>query len=153
MIDTPQIVATAAQTTAVIRLHVMRADIEAAMDAALGELLSVLQAQGVPPAGPLFTRHLRRPSESFEFEVGFPVASNIVPFGRVTMSELPAVRTAHTICRGGYEGLAGAWGELMRWIAEQGLNDAEWLWEVYRVGPESGLNSNSWETDLYRPLR
>ena len=65
---------------------------------------------------------------------------------------LPAVKVARTVYQGGYEGLGGAWGELMRWIEAQGHTAATDLWECYLAGPESGPDPSAWRTELNRPL-
>jgi len=152
-LTTPEIVATAEQPTAVIALCVPRAGIERHMGPAIAEVLAALAAQGVAPAGPVFTRHARRPSDTFDFEVGVPVAAAVTPAGRVVMSRLPACRVARCEYRGGYEGLGAAWGALIGWISAQGLAQQESLWECYLAGPESGADPAAWRTQLNRPLR
>ena len=51
MLETPQIVETAAQETAFIRLTVPRAEIQNVMGPGLGELMAALAAQGIAPQG------------------------------------------------------------------------------------------------------
>jgi len=105
MIDTPQVVQTDEQVTAVIHITVPRAEISQVMGPAIGEILSTLAAQGTAPAGPCYSFHWKKPSDTFDFEVGFPVSRPITPAGRVKMSRLPAARVVRTMYRGGYEGL------------------------------------------------
>ena len=62
------------------------------------------------------------------------------------------MKVARTVYQGGYEGLGGAWGELMRWIEAQGHTAATDLWECYLAGPESGPDPSAWRTELNRPL-
>ena len=52
MIDTPQIVHTAAQSTAIIRLTVPRDQMRTVMGPGIDELMSTLRAQGIVPSGP-----------------------------------------------------------------------------------------------------
>jgi effector-binding domain-containing protein len=154
MIDTPKIIQTELQLTAVIHLTVARSEITRVMGPAIAEILAALAAQQLTPAGPCFSYHLRRPSEVFDFEVGFPVKAPITPNGRVKLSQLPATKVAQTIYRGGYDGLGAAWGELMAWInAQAGLVEQESLWECYLIGPESSPDPAQWCTQLHRPLR
>ena len=152
MLDTPQIVQTTAQPTAVIHLVVPRDEIRDVMGASHRELMEAVAAQGLVPAGPWFTHHFKAPDETFDFEIGVPVKTPITPAGRVRPSELPATRVVRTIYRGPYDGLASAWGELMTWIAAQGQTPAQDLWEVYVAGPESGPDPAAWRTELNRPL-
>lgn len=152
MIDTPQIVHTDEQLTAVIHLIVPRAEIGNVMGPAIAEVLSILAAQGIAPAGPCFSYHMKRPSDTFDFEVGFPVSRPVSPAGRVKMSKLPAAKVVRTIYRGGYEGLGAAWGEFCAWIEAEGLGPQDYLWECYISGPESSSDPEKWRTELNRPL-
>ena len=152
MIDTPQIVQTSEQSTAAIHLTVPRSEIQTVMGPAIGEVIAVLSAQQIAPQGSVFTSHFRRPTETFDFEVGVPVQQPVVPAGRVKPSVLPATRVARTVYHGPYEGLGAAWGELETWITANGHVSAENLWECYRIGPESGLEPHLWQTELNRPL-
>jgi len=152
MIDLPEIVSTDAQQTAVIRLTIPRAEIQQVMGAAIGEVLGAVAAQGLTPIGPVFSHHFSMSPETFDFEVGVPVASAIAESGRVRAGQLPAVRAAKTVLSGSYEGLAGAWGEFEKWIAAGGHRSAADLWECYTTGPESSPDPANWRTELYRPL-
>jgi effector-binding domain-containing protein len=152
MIDTPQIVQTDEQPAAVIHLVVSCAEIALAMNSAIAEVLSALAAQGIAPAGPCFSFHRRRPTDTFDFEVGFPVDRPLNSGGRVKMGKLPAARVARTVYRGGYEGLGAAWGEFCAWLDAEGLSPQDGLWERYLSGPESNPDPATWQTELNRPL-
>ena len=110
-------------------------------------------AQGAAITGPCYSFHWKRPSEVFDFEVGFPVNQPIVPEGRVAPSRLPAGPIVRAIYRGGYEGLGAAWGEFCAWIDAQKLPVQDSLWERYIAGPESGSDARQWCTELNRPLK
>ena len=153
MIETPRIIEVAAQTTAVIHLTVPRDEIRKVMGPGISEVLATVAAQGLKPTGPWFTHHFREPSELFDFEVGVPIPTPVVPAGRVRQGHLPAAaRVARTVYQGGYEGLGAAWGDLEAWIAAHGHSPAAELWEHYAVGPECGPDPSAWRTELSRPL-
>jgi len=152
MIDTPQIIQTTAQTTAVIHLTIPRAEIQQAMGPAIGEVMAAVAAAGVTPTGPIFSQHFRITPETFDFEVGVPVSAPVKPAGRVRPSQLPSTRVARTIYHGGYEGLGAAWGEFEAWLRSHGHSPAPNLWECYVAGPESGPDPAAWRTELNRPL-
>ena len=122
------------------------------MGPAINEVISIITAQGINPAGPCFSFHWKRPSDIFDFEVGFPVNTPITPTGRVKMSKIPAGKIVRTIYRGRYEGLASAWGEFCAWIETEGLSVQDSLWECYVAGPESSTDFGKWCTELNRPL-
>ncbi|HEU4636562.1 MAG TPA: GyrI-like domain-containing protein [Edaphobacter sp.] len=152
MISAPHIVESPQQKIAFIRMKTPREQIVHAMQSGLQELGRVLKEQKVAPAGPWFTHHYRRPDESFDFRICFPVESDVKPEGRVEAGELDAARVVQTIYSGGYEGLGSGWGELHTWIAEHQLKTREDLWERYLVGPEMSCDKAEWRTELNRPL-
>ena len=152
MIDTPQIVETTAQPTAALHITIPRDQIREVMGPGLGEVHQVLAAQGVSPAGPWFTHHFKRPTDTFDFEICVPVSAPIQPAGRVKPSQWPAITVARTTYVGPYEGLSAAWSEFHDWINTNGHRPAPDLWERYLVGPESGPDPSAWRTELNCPL-
>lgn len=141
-----------ARPAAVIHITVPRDQVQAVMGPAFQEAMAALAAQGLTPAGPWFTHHLRFDPEVFDFELGLPVAAPFVPTGRVAVGGLPAARVAQAVYVGGYEGLGEAWAAFDAWVAEQGLTPAGDLWERYVAGPESNADPARWRTELNRPL-
>jgi effector-binding domain-containing protein len=152
MLDKPQIVQTAAQPTAIIRFTIPREEIRSVMGPGRGELMAAVAAQGITPAGPWFSHHLRMDPHIFDFEIGVPVTAPISAAGRVKPEQLPAATVARAVYHGAYEGLASAWGELNAWLAAEGHMPAPDLWECYVAGPESSPDPATWRTELNRPL-
>ena len=152
MIDAPEIVLLATQEAAVIPFRIPRAQIREVMGPGIQELRATLAAQGLAPAGPVFSHHFRLDPEVFDFEVGIPVVRPVKAQGRVRPGRLPAATVARTTFRGPYEGLGPAWGAFDAWLAAEGHQAAQDLWECYRLGPESDPDPAAWETDLVRPL-
>ena len=153
MLDAPQIVQTNEQLTAVIHLTVPLAEISKVMGPAISEVLSVIARQGVTPNGPCFSYNPKRPTDTFDFEVGFPVSAPFLPSGRVQLSKLPAAKVVRTVYRGGYKGLGAAWAEFCAWMETARLSPQEGLWESYTSGPESSPDPSQWCTELNRPLK
>lgn len=153
MLDTLQIVQTQDQQAAVIHLTIPREEIQTVMTAAIPELIAAVQAQGVGPAGPLFSHHFHMDPGTFDFEIGVPVKAPVKETGRVKNGKLAGrEKVARTIYRGPYEGLGPAWGEFNKMLEAEGLKIAGDLWEVYVAGPETGPDSSQWQTELNRPL-
>ena len=153
MIDEPSVLRHERQHTAVIRLTIARAKIQEEMGPAIGEVMATVSAQGIAPTGAVFSHHFRMDPETFDFEVGVPVATPVAPAGRVTSSELPAVTVARTVYQGPYEGRGEAWGGFVAWIVAAGHEAETDLWECYVKGPESGPDPAVWRTELNRPLK
>lgn len=129
MLELPQVVQVDARQAAVIRFTIPRAEIRNVMRPAMEELVATARAQGVGPAGPIFSHHFRIDPDAFDFEVGVPVTSPVAPTGRVQPSQLPAATVVRTVYHGPYEGLGSAWGEFDDWIVAQGYTPAPDLWE------------------------
>ena len=130
-LDTPQIIQTAAQPTAIIHLTIPREEIQNAMGPGISELMAAVSAQGIAPAGPWFTHHLRMNPDIFDFEISVPVKAPVTAVGRVKPSQWPAMKVARTTYHGPYEGLGDAWGEFGEWIEANGHTPAADLWECY----------------------
>lgn len=153
MIDVPKIIDIgSARATAVVHVHCPREELPCAMGRGVRELLDRIKAQGAQTTGPLFTHHLRGPTDSFDCEVGVAVEPAVHPAGHVYPGQWPAMRMAHTLYRGHYEDLPRAWADLRAWIAAQGLTSTGEQWECYITGPEIGSDANAWRTELYLPL-
>jgi effector-binding domain-containing protein len=152
MIDTPRILQTADQSTAIVRITVPRSEIRSVMGPGRAELMAVLARQGVIPTGPWFTHHLKMDSKIFDFEIGVPVLGPVAAEGRVTTGRLPAATVARTIYHGPYEGLSSAWQQFEDWIAGQGRKSDPSLWETYLTDPAADPDPATWCTELTRPL-
>jgi len=152
MLATPQIIETNVQEAAVIRLTIPRSKMREVFGPAVGELMTVLAAQGVEPVGAVFAHHLNMSPDTFDFELGVPVSAPVKATGRVKPGRLPAAKVARTVYSGPYEGLPAAWGELDKWMRANGHEQAEDLWEVYSVGPQSSPDPANWRTELNRSL-
>jgi hypothetical protein len=75
------------RTAAVIRLQIPQMDLPGVMGPAIDELMAALQAQHIPPDGPLFNHYL-------SMEGGVPVVSLVTPTGSVRPGRLPAANVA-----------------------------------------------------------
>jgi len=73
--DTPQITKTTAHLAAVIHLTIPRSEIRSVMGPGLSEVMAAVKAQGVGPAGPWFTHHLKMNPATFDFEICVPVTA------------------------------------------------------------------------------
>lgn len=144
----PSIVETTELPTVVIHLVIPGRDMPKYMDPAIQEILKTLKEQGLHSAGPMFSYHHRRPSDTFDFEIGFPVAKAIKPTGRVVNGSLPAEKVVRSVYQGPYDGLGGAWGELQDWVRERKLAETGRFWECYLDNPEEVKDPKAYRTEL-----
>ena len=152
MIDTPHITQTRAHLTALIHLTIPRSEIRSAMGSGISEVIAAAKAQGIGPAGPCFTHHLRVDPAIFDFEICVPVTAPVIPVGRVVPGEIPSIRVARTVYTGPYEGLGTAWGEFDNWIVANRHIRLPDLYECYLTGPEATANPAEWRTELSHRL-
>lgn len=152
MIETPRITELEASPIAVIRLRIPREQMPEVFGPAVGEILSVLDAQGISPTGPVFAHHFGMHPKVFDFEIGMPVSAPVAPAGRVEPGERPPVRVAQTVYHGPYEGLPEAWGQFHAWVEKNGHAYAPDIWECYVEGPHSTSDPREYRTELNRPL-
>src|ERR1019366_4307988 len=82
MIETPHVAQTAEQLTVYIHLTTPRTEMQKVMGPGIREILAVIAAQGIAPAGPWFTHHLKMAPDIFDFEISVPVKAPIAPAGR-----------------------------------------------------------------------
>ncbi|MEO8067243.1 MAG: GyrI-like domain-containing protein [Flavobacteriales bacterium] len=148
MITKPELVNTSEVPSAAIHLTIPGRDMPKYMDPAVNDIIKTLTDQGTQPSGPMFSYHYRRPSDTFDFEIGFPVAMAIQPAGRVMNSKLPAVKVARAVYEGPYEGLAEAWGALQKWVREQKLAETGRFWERYLTNPAEVTDPKKYRTEL-----
>jgi len=152
MIDTPHIIQTTAQHTAIIHLTITLDEMMQVFGPSVTELMTTIAAQGIAPSGPVFTHHLRHPTDTFDFELSVPVGIPMAAAGRVQPSVWPAMKVARTVYTGPYEGLPAAWGEFLNWVEANGHTPTQDLWECYVTGPHSSADPTTWRTEFNQPL-
>lgn len=151
-IERPHVGRLAAQQVVYVPVVTPRAEMGQAVQAALEEISEVFRAQQMAPAGPWFAHHHRRPTETFDFDVCFPVAGAVALGGRLHSASLPAMDVVRTAYHGPYEGLSSAWGEFIAWIEGQAYAVRKDFFEIYSIGPREAKEPEAWQTDLIFPL-
>ncbi len=148
MITPPEVTTTKEIATAVIQLVIPGRDMPKYMDPAIQEIIKTITSQGINIAGPMFSYHHRRPSDTFDFEIGFPVSKAVEPEGRVINSKLPALKVVRSVYQGPYEGLAQAWPELQTWVRANKHGETGKFWESYLTNPEQVKDPKNYRTEL-----
>jgi hypothetical protein len=97
---------------AFLHLIVPREEIREVMGPGIGGVMAAIVAQGLDPAGPWYTHHLKRPDRAFDFEICVPVDMPFAPTGRVKAGEWPAMKVARTVYRGSYDRLGEGVGRV-----------------------------------------
>jgi effector-binding domain-containing protein len=140
------------QDTAVVHDRVPTGEIKQLFDRALPAVTAALGAQGAHPVGPPFAWDFGMPTDTFEVEVGFPVAGPIAAAGGVaagTLPEGPVVRAVHV---GSYDTLPQTYDEMFAWMKTEGLEPADAMWEVYLSDPSRQPDPETWRTEVWWPV-
>ena len=95
------------QPAAVVRARVAHNGIAEFLGPAFGDVMTVLQRQGLQPAGPPFGRYRPADDGGWDISAGFPVSDAVAAEGRVEALTLPGGPVARTLHVGDY----GAPGE------------------------------------------
>lgn len=125
-----------AQHVAVVCGHVAPDELPEFLGSAFGEVIRVLDKQGLHPTGAPFGRYLPTDDGGFDVEVGFPCSDVVKPEGRVEASELPGGRVARTLHVGAYGEVAAAYEAAISWLTDEGCVVRGAPWECYLDGPE-----------------
>jgi effector-binding domain-containing protein len=148
MSNSPEVITTTEQATATIHLIIPAMEMGRYMDPAIQEIIKVITEQGMSIAGPMFSYHHRRPSDTFDFEIGFPVSKAVQEQGRVKNSSLPAAKVVRAVYQGPYEHLGDAWRELQGWVRSNGLPETGRFFERYLNNPEEVSDPKDYRTEL-----
>ena len=141
-----------AQSVVFVHVVTPRAEMQAAIHSALTEISAALQVQDVAPSGPWFAHHHKVPTDTFDFDVCFPVKQEVTISGQLQMGAIPETEVVRTAFHGSYDGLPAAWSEFTSWIRTKGYKTREDSFEVYSIGPRETKEPGGWQTDLIAPL-
>lgn len=110
---------------------------------------------GLDPGGPAVALYAGPVTDEVDVTAGFLAPDPGRHYGHdgglteVLLPEGPAVVTVHT---GPYDALATTYGELERWMGEQGLTPRDVMWEEYLDGPDSEPDPSRWRTRIVYPV-
>lgn len=148
-----------AQPVLVVRRRVRRAEIAAAIGAALPRVFLHAQQRGVAIAGYPITRYLESSVGLVTFETGMRVTAHSGDWSaeqgqdEVVAETLPGGSVATTVHSGPYEQLPDAYAAVEEWIAANGFRQNGAPWEAYLNDPADHPNPQDWKTEVYWPIQ
>ncbi len=104
MISNPRITQTEEWQVAALPLRIRREESMEMMGPAFQEVFAVLEAQGIPPAGPLTNHHLKMEPGIFDFRICVPVDNPVTPSGRVIPARCAPPRSRRSTISGPTKG-------------------------------------------------
>lgn len=134
----PQLVEVKAHPIIEIRRTVPMAEIQAFYDRAFKSLSAYISANGARVSGaPLGISH-GMPSDTIDLSVAFPVVRPVEGEGEIKPSAIPSGTAASLTVTGAYETIGPAYGELQKWMVDNGHEPGPLAWEQYLTIPEPG---------------
>jgi effector-binding domain-containing protein len=127
------------------------AAVGAALEGALPDVFSHLQAHEVPIVGAPFARYHAAVGGTLDLEVGIPVGGPFPETDRVRARSLPGGEVIGTAHVGGHGRLPETVRALAEWRAAHGRVPAGAYWEVYAEGPPP-LGGDDVKTEVLEPL-
>lgn len=131
----PELVTLRPTSAAVVRERAPMNELSQFYDRAFRTVATVATDQGVEITGPPFAMYYGIPTDVVDVAAGFPTGTPVAASDPVTGLQIPGGRAAQLLHVGAYEGLADAYGQLMEWLAAQGLRPSEVMWESYLNEP------------------
>lgn len=123
------------QPAAVVSAQVAMSQIAEFLGGAFGEVIAVLSAQGIEPAGAPFALYSPPSEEGFAIRAGFPTSAPVTAAGRVeplTLPGGPGLRVMHV---GSYDAVAGAYRAIEEYMDANSLGPADAPRESYLDEP------------------
>lgn len=123
------------QATAVVQGLVPEEGIADFLGGVFGEVLAVIDAQGLHPDGMPFGCYVPTP-DGFQIEAGFPTTAPVEPTGRVVPSSIPAGPAIQVLHKGAYNEVRAAYEAAEAWLVDNRWEATGPPWETYLDGPD-----------------
>lgn len=137
----------------VIRRKTSAADIAKTLAEILPAVFAYATKNGIPFAGPPFTRYLTTGRGLLGIEAGLPIAAGGRGEGEIVVTELPGGTAAVAIHAGAYETLEQTHAAVERFIDANGHESAGGPWETYLTDPGDKPDPADWRTEVVYPLK
>ncbi len=148
-----QIQTVAQQHVASVRTRARADELSKTLAMVLPEVLGHLNANGIVPTGPPFTRFHKFDGDYVELEAGIPVKDAIPSGERVKSSTLPGGKVATTWHHGSYHTLASTYDLLKQWMEGEDYEARGGQWEIYWTDPGIEPNPSNWKTQVLWPVK
>ncbi|MFP4363668.1 MAG: GyrI-like domain-containing protein [Spirochaetia bacterium] len=123
--------------TMCIRATTAVQDLPQVLGQGYGEIMGVVQAQGLQPAGAPYTLYYNDDMSALDIEFGFPVVESGSEKGRVKPGVLPGGKTAAALHIGPYDTIGKTYEELTGFVKENGGDPKGICYEVYIDDPST----------------
>ena len=127
------------------------ADISKNMGSAFHTVGDLIEEKGIASVTNALSVYYTHDEQSMTFRAGFLVSAEDAQKaeGDVKSDILPAGKVLNFIHRGPYAKLRISYGEMMKYLEENGMTVGAPTWEIYLNDPDSVASEDELETDIY----
>ncbi len=112
-----------------------------------------LKMRGLSPAAAPIAIYHNFTGNSFDFEAGILVKSEVKTPSGINCFEIGAQKTIMVNHFGSYNLIPGAYTALQFYIESHGIQVIGPPWEEYVTDPNTEADSNKWQTNIYYPVK
>jgi len=124
--------------------------------AVIEKVWPAFQQQGIMPVGPMIGIYFNSPfevkPEELEWEIGFPVSSEVIPQEPLTKDTWIYTKVASYTFVGPYEESASAYPIMMEWLEKNEYMQVGPVMERYLTDPMSEPDTSKYETEIWIPV-
>ncbi len=109
------------------------------IDESYKKIMQRLGEQGVQPVGSPYLCYTNMTPDysTFDLEAGFPIAAEFPVDGELYITHTYAGKSVEATHRGPYSTLEAAYGEIMKYLADNGLESTGTYYDVYLNDPDT----------------
>lgn len=124
------------QSTLCVRKTARVEDLPMLIGQSYGRIAAYLRELGEWMADVPFVAYHNMDMQKLDVEIGFPVSGPLPGREDIVPGVIPAGRIIFCMYRGPYSKMAPVYGEMLRWIGDNGYSAAGTAYEHYYNGPE-----------------
>ncbi|WP_407355297.1 GyrI-like domain-containing protein [Methanolobus sp. WCC5] len=124
-----------AQPILSIRTRAAVRDLPVVIGESYEKIMQYMYRIGQEPAGAPFVAYYNMDMEDLDLEIGFPVAMPLQGSDEIGSSQIPAGKYVSMTYKGPYTGMEQPYGEMAKWIEDNGYKPKGISYEYYYNSP------------------
>ncbi|MBC3888008.1 AraC family transcriptional regulator [Acetobacterium paludosum] len=139
------------QPTLTIRTNTKIEDLPQLIGESYRKIGSYLQEIGVLMSDVPFVAYHNLDMQNLDVEIGFPVAMPLPGKGEIQASSIPEGKVVFCMYQGPYSGMESVYGEMAKWITDNGYTPKDTAYECYYNDPT--FPESQWLTKILMPVK
>lgn len=124
------------QPVLAIRTRTPLANLPQVIGQSYGAIMQYMAEIGEQPANAPYIAYYNMDMEDLDVEMGFPVGKKIPGKEQIQPGEIPGGKKAACLYKGPYSEMESTYGQLMKWVEEQGHKLTGVFYEYYLNSPQ-----------------